>query len=100
MDELRDLSQIFNTAAERFSQYKGKDFVLPQVFKDQVKEINSNTITYNKFSEIIETKGTQNGVLNIFLPNQWFISHLISLISIMNCCDIKRKHSKLLQKKG
>ena len=72
MDELRDLSQIFNTAAERFSQYKGKDFVLPQVFKDQVKEINSNTITYNKFSAIIETKGTQNGVLNIFLPNQWF----------------------------
>ena len=72
MDELRDLSQIFNTAAERFSQYKGKDFVLPQVFKDQVKEINSNTITYNKYSAIIETRGTQNGVLNIYLPNQWF----------------------------
>ncbi len=72
MEELRDLSQIFSSASERFSQYEGKDFVLPQVFKDQVTEINSNTITYNKYSAIIETRGTQNGVLNIFLPNQWF----------------------------
>lgn len=72
MEELRDLKRIYSLAAHRFNQYDGKDFILPQTFKDQVKEINSNTITYNEFSAIIETRGNQNGVLNIFLPNQWF----------------------------
>ncbi len=72
MDELRNLQQMASLASGRFNQYDGEDFVLPQVFKDQVKEINSNTITYNKYSAIIETKGNQHGVLNIFLPNQWF----------------------------
>lgn len=59
-------------AGGRFNQYDGDDFVLPQIFKDKVKEINSNTITYNRYSAIIETRGTQNGILNIFMPNQWF----------------------------
>jgi hypothetical protein len=72
MEELKNLQQIYNMAADRFNQYDGKDFVLPNAFKEQVKEINSNTITYNKYSAIIETRGNQNGVLNIFLPNQWF----------------------------
>ena len=72
MEELRNLQQIYSLAAGRFNQYEGKDFVLPEVFKEQVKEINSNIITYNKYSAIIETRGNQNGVLNIFLPNQWF----------------------------
>ena len=72
MEELRDLKQIYSLASGRFNEYDGKDFVLPQVFKDQVKEINSNTVTYNNYSAIIETRGNQNGVLNIFLPNQWF----------------------------
>ena len=72
MEELRNLKQIYSLAAGRFNQYEGKDFVLPQMFKEQVKEINSNTITYNKYSAVIETRGNQNGVLNIFLPNQWF----------------------------
>lgn len=72
MEELKNLQQIYSLASSRFNQYDGKDFVLPQFFKDQVKEINSNTIFYNEYSAIIETKGNQNGVLNIFLPNQWF----------------------------
>lgn len=72
MDELRNLQQMASLASGRFNQYDGEDFVLPQIFKDQVKEINSNTITYNKYSAIIETKGSQHGILNIFLPNQWF----------------------------
>lgn len=59
-------------ASGRFNAYDGEDFVLPQIFKDQVKEINSNSITYNKYSAIIETKGLQHGILNIFMPNQWF----------------------------
>ncbi len=72
MEELRNLKQIYSLAAGRFNQYDGKDFILPQFFKEHVKEINSNTITYNLYSAVIETRGNQNGVLNIFLPNQWF----------------------------
>ena len=72
MEELKDLSQIYSSASERFNQYDGKDFVLPEVFKQQVTEINSNSISYNQYSAIIETRGNQTGVLNIFLPNQWF----------------------------
>jgi len=72
MEELKNLKQIYSLAASRFNEYEGKDFVLPQIFKEQVKEINSNSITYNEYSAVIETRGNQNGVLNIFLPNQWF----------------------------
>lgn len=72
MEELRNLKQIYSLAAGRFNQYDGKDFILPQKFKEQVKEINNNTITYNQYSAVIETRGNQNGVLSIFLPNQWF----------------------------
>ena len=72
MDELRNLREMVSLASGRFNQYDGDDFVLPQIFKDQVKEINSNTITYNRYSAVIETKGNQHGILNIFMPNQWF----------------------------
>ena len=47
MEELRNLRQMASLAGGRFNQYDGDDFVLPQIFKDKVKEINSNTITYN-----------------------------------------------------
>lgn len=72
MDRLRNLQQMATLACERFEQYDGEDFILPQKFKDNVKEINSNIITYNKYSAVIETRGTQHGVLNIYMPNQWF----------------------------
>ena len=72
MEELRDLKKIYDDTNKRFNQYEGRDFILPEIFKERVKEINSNTITYNKYSAVIKTKGSQNGVLNIYLPNQWF----------------------------
>lgn len=72
MEQLRNLKQIYSLTAGRFNQYAGEDFVLPQIFKNQVKEINTNAITYNKYSAIIETRGNQNGVLNIYMPKQWF----------------------------
>lgn len=72
MEELKDLEKIHQLAIERFNKYDGKDFILPNSFKEKVKEINSSTITYNKYSAIIQTRGNQNGILNIFLPNQWF----------------------------
>ena len=72
MEELKDLEKIHQLAIERFDKYDGKDFILPNSFKEKVKEINSSTITYNKYSAIIQTRGNQNGILNIFLPNQWF----------------------------
>lgn len=72
MEQLKDLGQIYNDAAEKFNKYDGADFVLPSEFKEQVKEINSNVISYNKYSAIIMTKGNQRGALNIYMPNQWF----------------------------
>ena len=72
MEELRNLQQIYSLASGKFNQYGGNDFVLPLTFKEQVKEINGNTVTYNSYSAIIQTKGYQRGYLNIFLPNQWF----------------------------
>ena len=72
MEELRNLQQIYSLASGKFNQYDGNDFVLPLTFKEQVKEINGNTVTYNSYSAIIQTKGYQRGYLNIFLPNQWF----------------------------
>lgn len=72
MEELRNLHDIYIAAKKRFNEYTGEDFILPDIFKEQVTEINSNHISYNLYSAIIETRGNQNGVLNIFLPNQWF----------------------------
>lgn len=72
MEELRNLQQMYSLAAGKFNQYDGNDFVLPLTFKEQVKEINGNSVTYNNYSAIIQTKGYQRGFLNIFLPNQWF----------------------------
>lgn len=72
MEELRNLQQIYLSATENFSKYDGKDFVLPQIFKEQVKELNSSVITYYKYSAVIETRGGQNGGLKIYMPNQWF----------------------------
>lgn len=70
MEELKDLQSMANVAVTKFETYDGKDFILPQIFKDRVTTINNNTIVYNKFSAIIETSGS--GTLNIYLPNQWF----------------------------
>ena len=72
MEELRDLNQMAKLASARFSVYDGLDIELPQLFKDTVTEINSNSIKYNRYSAVIETKGYQNGTLNIYMPNQWF----------------------------
>ena len=72
MSQLRDLELVFKTASEKFKSYDGKDFILPAAFKETVKEISGNIISYNDYSAIIQTKGLQRGYLNIFLPNQWF----------------------------
>ncbi len=84
MEELRNLQQIYSLASGKFNQYDGNDFVLPLTFKEQVKEINGNTVTYNSYSAIIQTKGYQRGYLNIFLPINGSIWHHTLLISIMN----------------
>lgn len=72
MKTLRNLQQIYSLAAGKFNQYDGHDFVLPSVFKELVKDINGYSIIYNEYSAIIQTKNSQRGFLNIFLPNQWF----------------------------
>ena len=68
MEELNDLKLIAENAVQKLAQYKGEDFILPQIFKEEVKEINGCSISYNKYSAIIETSGQ----LNIYMPNQWF----------------------------
>lgn len=68
MENLRNLKHICNLTISRFNEYDGKEFVLPQIFKERVKEINSSKITYNEYSAVIETRDN----LKIFLPNQWF----------------------------
>ena len=93
MEELRDLNQMALNASNRFSVYDGQDFVLPQLFKDKVKEINSNTIVYNQYSAVIETKGYQNGTLNIYMPNQWF--YVASYFTDLYCELMKYKRLAL-----
>lgn len=72
MEVLRNLQDLAKATIAEYESYRGEDFVLPQVFKEQVKEINNNKLIYNEYSARIETAGYQNGNLNIYLPNQWF----------------------------
>lgn len=73
MEELRDLKELASELIDRYqSLYIGKEIELPKEFKNQVTEIYGNNIVYQKFSAIISTRGIQRGVLNIYLPNQWF----------------------------
>ena len=37
MEELRNLQQMASLASGRFNQYDGEDFILPEIFKEQVK---------------------------------------------------------------
>ena len=55
MIALRNLNQIYNDAAERFSMYEGNDFILPSEFRQKVKYINGCNVLYNDYSAIIQT---------------------------------------------
>lgn len=72
MGKLRNLQELGSIAASRFNQYTGNDFVLPEIVKKQLDEINGCTIEYHRYSAVLETKGNQRGALNIYMPNQWF----------------------------
>lgn len=73
MEGLKDLKELASELIDRYqSIYIGKEIELPKEFKNQVTEIYGNSIVYQKFSAIISTRGIQRGVLNIYLPNQWF----------------------------
>lgn len=39
MEELKDLQKMSENAVARFNSYSGADFVLPSIFKEQVKSI-------------------------------------------------------------
>ena len=72
MEQLRNLHEIGNLAGKRFCKYEGKDFILPEDIKKQILEINGCQIEYYRYSAVLKTKGNQKGVLNIYMPNQWF----------------------------
>lgn len=92
MEELKNLQKIYSLAAGKFNQYDGNDFVLPRTFKEQVKEINGNSVTYNDYSAIIQTKGSQRGFLNIFCLTNGSIWHHTLRISITNLFYTKSMH--------
>lgn len=73
MEGLKDLKELASELIDRYqSLFIGKEIELPKEFKNQVSEIYGNSIVYQKYSAIISTRGIQRGVLNIYLPNQWF----------------------------
>ena len=73
MDTLLNLKDLANDLVNKYqSVFTGEEIQLPIEFKQRVKSINSNSIEYQKYSAIVSTKGVQKGVLNIYLPNQWF----------------------------
>ncbi len=69
MDELRDLEKLRETATSNIRQYSGHDFILPSVFKEQVKILSTGAIFYDKYSAVIVNSYSK---LKIYLPNQWF----------------------------
>ncbi|MBQ6305718.1 MAG: hypothetical protein IJK78_04045, partial [Bacteroidales bacterium] len=73
MDTLLNLKDLASDLVNKYqSVFTGEEIQLPIEFKQRVKSINSNSIEYQKYSAIVSTKGVQKGVLNIYLPNQWF----------------------------
>ncbi len=69
MNELRDLQKLRETATSNIAQYTGQDFILPDAFKEKVKELSTGPIFYEKYSAIIVNSHSK---LKIYLPNQWF----------------------------
>ena len=73
MEELIDLQELANKLIEDYQNlYTGEEIELPNEFKNKVNQIDNNSITYQQYSAVVSTKGVQKGVLNIYLPNQWF----------------------------
>ena len=74
MGKLRNLEHVFDLAAENFSRYEGRDFVLPLVLKERV----NNKINELWFS-IAEGKGTdENERLAInSINSKWTIKYKI-----------------------
>lgn len=70
MAELRDLNELAHKASDKMDAYDGRDFELPEKFKQQVTKIYSRNITYNRYSAIA-TSGS-NHPQKIYMPNQWF----------------------------
>ena len=68
MDQLRNLEELYAAVTQNFTQYDGTEFILPNSFREQVKEIDNSTVVYYDHSAVINTKKG----LSIFLPNQWF----------------------------
>lgn len=70
MAELKDLNELAHKASDKMEAYNGRDFELPEEFKQQVTKIYSRNITYNRYSAIA-TSGS-NHPQKIYMPNQWF----------------------------
>ena len=73
MDPLLNLKDLANDLVEKYkSLFSGNDIELPIEFKQKVKNIDTSSISYQKYSATVSTKGGQKGSLYIYFPNQWF----------------------------
>ena len=73
MDTLLNLENLANDLVEKYkSLFSGDDIELPIEFKQKVKNIDTSSISYQKYSATVSTKGGQKGCLYIYFPNQWF----------------------------
>ena len=73
MNTLLNLEVLANDLVEKYkSLFSGNDIELPIEFKQKVKNIDTSSISYQKYSATISTKGGKEGCLYIYFPNQWF----------------------------
>lgn len=73
MDTLLNLKNLANELVKKYqSLFTGNEIELPLEFKQKVKKIDTSSISYQRYSAIVSTKGGQKGCLYIYFPNQWF----------------------------
>lgn len=65
---LQDLSKLVAPIREKIELFRGIDMPLPNDFKNAVKSIGNDKITYGKYSSIITNSAGQH----IFFCNNWF----------------------------
>ena len=44
MDQLRNLEELYAAVTQNFTQYDGTEFILPNSFREQVKEIDNSIL--------------------------------------------------------
>lgn len=67
---LRNLKQLKDSLIANYHEFEGHDCVLPQSFKDYVKQIGNCSMVYNDYSAIATSTSKPYPIT--YIPNQWF----------------------------